>query len=134
MIGPKDVRARELPDPDGSRFGVPTYYWGTAPDGLATRDQLKAEGLQPNRQGIAAQVLRPRRGGREPLAAYLFQVAKAAPKRPAHPNQLEALARANHARAMGAMVRRGIDPTPEPPQISESPWEPAPPEWEGFDR
>ncbi|WP_338040149.1 RRQRL motif-containing zinc-binding protein [Nocardia huaxiensis] len=109
MIGPKDVRSRDLPDASGSRFGVPTFYWGTAPSGLATRRQLRQQGLRPNGQDIAAQVVRPRRGGREPLAAYLFHVDQAAPKREASPAQLAALAKATRERQLRASERRGLD-------------------------
>ncbi|WP_280232296.1 RRQRL motif-containing zinc-binding protein [Nocardia cyriacigeorgica] len=129
MIGPKDVRTRDLPDPDGSRYGVPTYYWGTAPQGLATRRQLREMNLRPNGQEIAAQTVRPRRG-REPLAAYLYRVEGAAPKRQASPAQLAALARATRARQELAMRRHGVDPTPEleRPDISDEPV------WDGFER
>ena len=47
-------------DPTGSQFGIPTYPWRFAPDGLATRRQLRARGLRPGGQAVAAQVLRPR--------------------------------------------------------------------------
>lgn len=50
-------------DPDGVRFGVPTYPWRLAPQGLATRRQLRALGLRPGGQEVAAQVFRPRRRG-----------------------------------------------------------------------
>ncbi|MFE3229864.1 RRQRL motif-containing zinc-binding protein [Nocardia sp. NPDC059228] len=109
MIGPKNIRSQDLPDATGDRFGVPTFYWGTAPDGLATRRQLRQQGLRPNGQEIAAQVLRPRRGGREPLAAYLFRVDQAAPKREATPAQLTALAKATREHQLRAFERHGFD-------------------------
>lgn len=123
MIGPKDVRTRDLPDPDGSRYGIPTYYWGTAPQGLATRRQLREMGLRPNGQDVAAQAVRPRRGGREPLAAYLYRVEAAAPKRTPSPAQLAAVARATRARQELAMRRHGVDPTSEleRPEIDDEP-------------
>jgi hypothetical protein len=31
-------------DPSGARFGIPTYPWRFAPDGLATRRQLRRFG------------------------------------------------------------------------------------------
>jgi hypothetical protein len=34
-------------DPTGALPGVPTYPWRLAPDGLATRRQLRARGLRP---------------------------------------------------------------------------------------
>ncbi|MBF6209277.1 hypothetical protein IU483_35300 [Streptomyces gardneri] len=132
MIGPKDVRTRDLPDPDGSRFGVPTFYWGTAPEGLATRRQLREMGLRPNGQDIAAQTVRPRRSGREPLAAYLYRVQDAAPKRTASPAQLAAVARATRARQERAMQRHGVEvPELERPELTDGPvWD----GWDGFDR
>ncbi|MEC3957529.1 RRQRL motif-containing zinc-binding protein [Nocardia sp. CDC153] len=110
MIGPKDIRSRDLPDTTGQRFGVPTFYWGTAPDGLATRRQLRTQGMRPNGQEVAAQVLRPRRGNREPLAAYLFRIDQAAPKRDATPAQLVALAKATRTHQLRAAERRGLTP------------------------
>ena len=46
----------ECYDPTGARYGIPTYPWRLAPDGLATRRQLRARGLRPGGQPIAAQV------------------------------------------------------------------------------
>ncbi len=46
--------------PSGGKFGIPTYPWRYAPTGLATRRQLRALGLRPGGQEVAAQVLRPR--------------------------------------------------------------------------
>lgn len=68
-------------DPTGERFGIPTYPWRCAPDGYATRRQLRARNLRPGGQVIAAQALRPRRR-REPLTAYLYRVDLARPVRP----------------------------------------------------
>ncbi|WP_345944453.1 RRQRL motif-containing zinc-binding protein, partial [Streptomyces sp. SID7804] len=52
---------------------VPVYRWRLAPDGLATRRQLRAAGLRPGGQDVAAQIERPRRR-RGPLVAYLYRV------------------------------------------------------------
>ncbi|MFC9240896.1 RRQRL motif-containing zinc-binding protein [Streptomyces decoyicus] len=86
-------------DPDGTTYGVPTYPWRLAPDGLATRAQLRARGLRPGGQEIAAQILwrsrRPRPGVR---AAYLYRIDLAKPVRPMTPARWEALAKANAAR------------------------------------
>ncbi|MFF8975348.1 RRQRL motif-containing zinc-binding protein [Streptomyces cellulosae] len=84
-------------DPTGERFGIPTYPWKYAPDGLATRRQLRARGLRPGGQDIAAQILRPRRR-REPLTAYLYRVDRAKPVRPMTLAKRCALAKANRAR------------------------------------
>lgn len=45
-------------DPNGARFGIPTYPWRMAPDGYATRRQLRTRGLRPGGQPVAAQVMR----------------------------------------------------------------------------
>lgn len=84
-------------DPDGERFGIPTYPWRYAPDDLATRRQLRTRGLRPGGQDVAAQILRPRRR-REPLTAYLYRVDLARPVRPMTPARWAALAKANAAR------------------------------------
>ncbi|MHC5703046.1 RRQRL motif-containing zinc-binding protein [Streptomyces tirandamycinicus] len=84
-------------DPDGTKYGIPTYPWRLAPDGLATRRQLRARGLSPGRQGIAAQILRPRRR-REPLTAYLYRVDLARPVRPMTPRMWRAHAAMMRAR------------------------------------
>ncbi|MFG2729779.1 RRQRL motif-containing zinc-binding protein [Streptomyces canus] len=84
-------------DPVGTTFGIPTYPWRLAPDGLATRRQLRKQGLRPGGQDIAAQILRPRRR-REPLTAYLYRVDLALPVRPMTPARWAALAKANAAR------------------------------------
>ncbi|MET8905138.1 RRQRL motif-containing zinc-binding protein [Streptomyces sp. NPDC004538] len=76
---------------------VPVYRWRLAPDGLATRRQLRARGLRPGGQDVAAQVERPRRR-RGPLVAYLYSIEQAKPVRPMTPAKWAALARANAAR------------------------------------
>lgn len=60
---------------------IPVYAWRLAPDGLATRRQLRALGLRPGGQEVAAQIERPRRR-REPLVAYLYRIDHARPVRP----------------------------------------------------
>ncbi|WP_445279919.1 RRQRL motif-containing zinc-binding protein [Streptomyces sp. DSM 118148] len=84
-------------DPSGSQYGIPTYPWRYAPDGLATRRQLRARGLRPGGQPITAQVLRPRHR-RGPLVAYLYRVDRAKPVRPMTPGKRSALAKAMLAR------------------------------------
>lgn len=81
-------------DPEGLHYGRPTFPWGYAPKGLATVRQLRAMGLRPAGQDIAAQILW-RRGNR---VAYLYHVTKAKPKREATPAQLAAIRRALTAR------------------------------------
>jgi hypothetical protein len=41
-------------DPTGDRYGIPTYPWKYAPDGYATRRGLRALGLRPGGQPVAA--------------------------------------------------------------------------------
>ncbi|MGW0553323.1 RRQRL motif-containing zinc-binding protein [Streptomyces sp. NPDC002926] len=83
-------------DPTGQVHGIPTYPWRLAPDGYATRRQLRALGLSPGGQPIAAQVLRPRRR-REPLVAFLYRLDRARPVRP-----MTTAMWAAHAKAMAA--------------------------------
>ncbi|MFF7752267.1 RRQRL motif-containing zinc-binding protein [Streptomyces sp. NPDC007971] len=92
-------------DPTGERFGVPTYPWRLAPDGLATRRQLRARGLRPGGQDVAAQLLRPRRR-REPLTAYLYRVSLARPVRPMTPARWHAHAAMMRARRTCPHCRR----------------------------
>ncbi|MFJ9419797.1 RRQRL motif-containing zinc-binding protein [Streptomyces sp. NPDC101227] len=84
-------------DPTGERFGLPTYPWKLAPDGYATRRQLRARGLRPGGQDVAAQLLRPRRR-REPLTAHLYRIDQAKPVRPMTAGKRAALAKALAAR------------------------------------
>ncbi|UQX00904.1 RRQRL motif-containing zinc-binding protein [Streptomyces sp. RerS4] len=77
--------------------GLPVYRWRLAPDGLATRRQLRAAGLRPGGQDVVAQLERPRRR-RGPLVAYLYRVDLARPVRPMTPARRAALERANTAR------------------------------------
>ncbi|MDT0388267.1 RRQRL motif-containing zinc-binding protein [Streptomyces dubilierae] len=76
---------------------VPVYRWRLAPDGLATRRQLRALGLRPGGQDVAAQVEWPRRR-RGPLVAYLYRIDAAKPVREMTPARWAALAKANAAR------------------------------------
>ncbi|WP_052863584.1 RRQRL motif-containing zinc-binding protein [Streptomyces niger] len=94
---------RDLYDPGGERYGIPTYPFRLAPDGLATRRQLRARGLRPGGQEIAAQLLwcsrryQPKRrcGLR---VAYLYRIDLAKPVRPMTQAKRAALAKANAAR------------------------------------
>ncbi|WP_433342366.1 RRQRL motif-containing zinc-binding protein [Micromonospora sp. CA-111912] len=81
-------------DPTGSRYGMPTYPYRMAPDGLATRRQLRAAGLRPAGQEPVCQILW-RRGKR---VAYLYRLDHAKPKRTATPAQREAITKALRAR------------------------------------
>ena len=81
-------------DPDGHRFGIPTYPYHWAPKGLLTLRQLRAQGLRPGGQQPTAQILW-RRGLR---VAYLYRADLALPRRQATPAQLAAIGKALAAR------------------------------------
>ena len=81
-------------DPTGARYGIPTYPFKLAPDGLATRRQLRARQLRPGGQDIAAQLMW-RRGQR---VAHLYRIDLAVPKRIATPAQRAAITKALTAR------------------------------------
>ncbi|GII26514.1 RRQRL motif-containing zinc-binding protein [Planosporangium mesophilum] len=83
-------------DPTGARYGIPTFWWRGAPAGYATVRQLRAAGLRPGGQPVAAQVLWRGVGGTR--VAYLYRVDAAKPKRTATPAQLRAIDRALTAR------------------------------------
>ncbi|MEU7182311.1 MULTISPECIES: RRQRL motif-containing zinc-binding protein [Streptomyces] len=84
-------------DPAGTQWGIPTFPWRFAPDGLATRRQLRAQGLRPGGQAVAAQVMRRRRGDGVAVA-YLYRLDRAKPVRPMTPGRATALAKAMLAR------------------------------------
>ncbi|MFE4334459.1 RRQRL motif-containing zinc-binding protein [Streptomyces sp. NPDC056831] len=84
---------------------LPTYRWRLAPDGYATRRQLRALGLRPGGQDVAAQLERPRRR-RGPLVAYLYRVDLAKPVRPMTPGRRVALDAAMAARRTCPNCRR----------------------------
>ncbi|GAA1821632.1 hypothetical protein GCM10009682_47300 [Luedemannella flava] len=83
-------------DPDGDRYGIPTFWWRGAPAGYATRRQLRAAGLRPAGQPVAAQVMWAGVGGTR--VAYLYRVDLARPKRTATAAQLRAVHAALRAR------------------------------------
>ncbi|MDT0465355.1 RRQRL motif-containing zinc-binding protein [Streptomyces gibsoniae] len=76
---------------------LPVFRWHLAPDGYATRRQLRARGLRPGGQDVAAQLERPRRR-RPSLVAYLYRIDAAKPVRPMTAAKWAALAKANAAR------------------------------------
>ncbi|MDF3300711.1 RRQRL motif-containing zinc-binding protein [Streptomyces tropicalis] len=86
---------------------LPVYRWRLAPDGYATYRQLRALGLRPGGQGVAAQVERPRRR-RGPLVAYLYRIDQAKPVRAMTPARWAALAKANAARRTCPECRRDV--------------------------
>ncbi|MGW0370670.1 RRQRL motif-containing zinc-binding protein [Streptomyces coeruleorubidus] len=83
---------------------LPVFRWHLAPDGYATRRQLRAQGLRPGGQDVAATLERPRRR-RGPLVAYLYRIDQAKPVRPMTPGRWAALAKANAARRICPQCR-----------------------------
>jgi hypothetical protein len=86
----------EFYDPDGTRYGLPTYPYHWAPAGLLTRRQLRAKGLRPGGQDIVAQILWRHRRNRR--VAYLYREDHSMPKRQATPAQIAAIGKALQAR------------------------------------
>jgi hypothetical protein len=86
----------EFYDPDGRRYGRPTYPYRLAPTGLFTVRQLRARSLRPGGQDIAAQILWRHRKQRR--IAYLYREDQAKPKRAATMAQLTAIGKALQAR------------------------------------
>ncbi|MET9107011.1 RRQRL motif-containing zinc-binding protein [Streptomyces zhihengii] len=84
---------------------LPVFRWQLAPDGLATRRQLRALGLRPGGQDVAAELQRPRLR-RGPLVAYLYRIDRAKPVRPMTPARRAALERANAAQRLCPACRR----------------------------
>ncbi|MFD7811130.1 RRQRL motif-containing zinc-binding protein, partial [Streptomyces cellulosae] len=80
---------------------LPVFRWRLAPDGYATRRQLRAQGLRPGGQDVAAQLERPRRR-RGPLVAYLYRVDLAVPVRPMTPARRAAGGQAHPPPPLGA--------------------------------
>ena len=87
-------------DPSGARYGIPTYPWKYAPDDdqFATRRQLRARGLRPGGQPIAAQVMRVTRRSGTVRVAYLYRIDLAKPVRAMTSRKWGALALAMLAR------------------------------------
>jgi len=83
-------------DPEGVRFGIPTFWWSGAPAGYATVRQLRQQQLRPAGQPVAAQIRWIGVGGER--FANLYRTDLAAPKRTASPAQRRAIERALKAR------------------------------------
>jgi hypothetical protein len=96
MAPPTRGRWAQFYDPDGERFGIPTFPYHFAPMGLVTRRQLRAQGLRPAGQTIKAQILWWHR--KERRVAYLYDISLAKPKREPTPAQLAAVGKALAAR------------------------------------
>ena len=68
-------------DPQGRRYGLPTFPWRCAPEDMVTRRQLRRLGLRPAGQAPCGQVLWARGRGRRPGVAYLYRIELAKPVR-----------------------------------------------------
>jgi len=100
-------RYLEFYDPDGNRYGLPTYPYHYAPTHLATRRQLRRSQLQPARQPIAAQILWRHKGKRR--VAHLYDITHAKAKRPPSAAQLAAVDKALTARRTCSTCRTVCD-------------------------
>ena len=96
MNPPARGRTARFYDPAGERHGLPTYPYRWAPDGLATRRQLRAQGLRPGGQDAKAQILWLHRA--QQRVAYLYEIALAKPRREPTPAQQAAVGKALAAR------------------------------------
>lgn len=70
-------------DTDGSRYGLPTYPWGTAwvlAEDLATRKQLAAMNLRPGTDPVAQLMWTSRRAKNGVRTAALYRISGAKPK------------------------------------------------------
>jgi len=93
-------------DPHGERYGIPTYPFHLAPDGLLTRRQLRQRDLRPGGQDVAAQVMWSSRFKGRVMVAYLYRLDLAKPVRPMTLARTRALAAANLARRTCPACRR----------------------------
>ena len=96
-----------------SRYGLPTYPYRLGPDGLLTIRQLRAKGLRPGGQDIAAQILWRHRKQRR--VAYLYREDHAKPKRQATPrNSLPSAKRSKRAAPARPAAKRSRTASPAP--------------------
>lgn len=103
-------------DPEGRRYGVPTWPWGAAPGHLATRTQLRTRGLRPGGPVVGQILWRSRLAHRRGWVrvAFLYEVAAARPRRPPTPPLLRA--REGPRAARRTCSRCGIDVGYIPPR------------------
>jgi hypothetical protein len=94
-------------DPTGEVYGFPTYRWGDAPAHLMTRRQLAAAGKRKNGQSPVAEMRKYVEGWH---VAYLYDVNKAAPKRPWTDAKQAAVLKAAAARTRCRTCGDPIDP------------------------
>ncbi|MFB7722299.1 hypothetical protein [Nocardia sp. NPDC056100] len=96
-------------DPEGTRYGIPTFPWRMAPKHLRTERQLAEQRQRPGAEAQAQVLGTSRRFGQ--LQAYLYDEANAVPKQERSEAQLESLRIARWVRSADACERRGIDAT-----------------------
>ncbi|WP_329583616.1 RRQRL motif-containing zinc-binding protein [Streptomyces sp. NBC_01361] len=85
-------------DPEGERFGIPTWPWRMGPpqEEWATMRQLEARGLRPGGQPVAGQLGWKTRTGDK--FAYLYRVELALKKRPMTEAKWASIHKATQAR------------------------------------
>lgn len=93
-------------DPNGERYGLPTYPWRQAPSHLRTKRQLAEQKLSPGEE-YQAQVMFDSRYGTQ--RGYLYDANTAKPKRESSDAQLASLKIARWVRSADACERRGLD-------------------------
>ncbi|MFB8001540.1 hypothetical protein [Nocardia sp. NPDC056000] len=96
-------------DPEGTRYGIPTFPWRMAPKHLRTERQLAQQRQRPGAEAQAQVLGTSRRFGQ--IQAYLYDEANAVPKQERSEAQLESLRIARWVRSADACERRGIDAT-----------------------
>lgn len=115
-------------DPNGARHGIPTFPWKYAPDGYATRRQLRARGLRPGGQPVAAQLMRSSRRRKAGVAvAYLYRIDRAKPVRPMTPGRA-ARSRKRCSRAVPAPTAARMPGTASRPRWACASPAPTPPD------
>jgi len=100
--------------------GLPTWRWRRAPEGLATRRQLRAAGLRPAGQEPYGQIVWGRGAKRR---AWLYRIDLAAPKRVASVAQLGALNKAMAARRWCRECRQDVGYCVPPVALDGRCWE-----------
>jgi len=68
-------------DPEGTRYGLPTWPYRLAPDGYETKEQLRRRGLAPGSQPVAGQLMwcsrkARRKGGIRTANLYRTELAR----------------------------------------------------------
>jgi hypothetical protein len=88
--------APQFYDPEGKKYGTPTYPFHWVPEGLMTRRQLRKANLAPGGHDPVAQILWKHH--KQTRKAFLYDASLAVPKRVPTPAQLTAVQKALTAR------------------------------------